>query len=237
MSSLTDLRFFTTPSHDCSYIDGKKAVTLFVDPAAEIDTPTYTELSAVGFRRSGTHLYRPYCESCSACIPVRIPVANFVHQRRQRRITRRNDDVRIALKEARFSEEHYVLYARYINERHQDGDMFPPSPEQFRSFLVDGRPEAVFVEMRDAEDRLLAIAVVDRLEDSLSAIYTFFDPDCGRRSLGVFAVLSLISMARDLHLPYLYLGYWIKQCQKMSYKTDYQPIELFIDNRWLPLDR
>ena len=130
------------------------------------------------------------------------------------------------------NDEYFDLYRRYIDTRHADGDMYPANREQFESFLVDGRPEAVFFEFR-YEGELLAVAVADELIDALSAVYTFFDPECGKRSLGVFAIVWLIEEARRRGLSHLYLGYWIKQCQKMSYKMDYKPLEMFVNNYWI----
>ena len=118
--------------------------------------------------------------------------------------------------------------------RHADGDMFPADAEQYESFLVDGRAEAIFFEFRTPE-QLLAVAVADRLNNALSAIYTFFDPDMADRSPGVFAILWLIEETKKRSLDYLYLGYWIKQSQKMNYKMDYRPLELYVDNQWIPL--
>ena len=235
MNSLSDLRFFTTPAHDCSYLDDKQAITLFADPLAPIDKNLYSRLSAVGFRRSGTHIYRPYCQSCTACIPVRIPVARFSLRRTQKRVTRANADLQVLKKQPTFTDEYFNIYARYINERHADGDMYPATQDQFQSFLVDARPETGFYEFRDA-NKLLAVAVADELNDGLSAIYTFFDPDERRRALGVHAILWLIEEAGRKNLSYLYLGYWIKQCQKMNYKMDYKPIELYVNNNWARLD-
>lgn len=232
MTSLTELRFFATPAHDCSYIEGREATTMFADPLVDIDTKLYTALVRVGFRRSGDRIYRPCCEGCSACIPVRVPVADFVAASRQQRIRRRNRDLDVRRMPPRVTDEYYDLYRRYIDTRHGDGDMYPARMDQFESFLVQGRPEASFYEFR-AQRELLAVAVVDELSDALSAIYTFFDPDCGKRSLGVHAVLWLIEEARRLGLRYLYLGYWIKQCRKMSYKMDYKPIEMYVNNTWI----
>lgn len=233
MTSLSELRFFTTPAHDCSYLEGREAITLFADPLARVDKKLYTALSEVGFRRSGNHIYRPYCQSCSACIPVRVPVRNFTPDRRQRRILKRNTDLTMSRVPPSSSAEYFSLYQRYIDARHADGDMYPADHRQFTSFLVDGRPEAMFYEFRE-ESTLLAVAVADELNDALSAIYTFFDPDGGPRSLGVYAVLSLIQEAQARSLTHVYLGYWIKQCQKMNYKLDYKPIETFVNNHWIP---
>lgn len=235
MTSLSELRFFTTPAHDCSYLEGKQAITLFADPLARIDKDLYSSLSAVGFRRSGTHIYRPYCQSCTACIPVRLPANDFTPRRRHKRVFRANSDITVTIHAPALTEEYFALYDRYISERHDDGDMYPASRDQFQSFLVDGRPEASFYEFR-ASEKLLAVAVADELNDGLSAIYTFFDPDEDARSLGVFAILWLIERVGRMELDYLYLGYWIKQCQKMSYKMDYKPIELYVNNSWIKLD-
>jgi len=231
VTSLSELRFFTTPAHDCSYLAGRQAITLFADPLARIDTRLYSALSEVGFRRSGNHIYRPYCQTCSACIPVRVPVGQFMPAARQRRIWRRNQDIEVTAMPPMLTDENFDLYRRYIDTRHADGDMYPANREQFESFLVDGRPEAVFFEFR-AQGELLAVAVGDELLDAISAVYTFFDPDCGKRSLGVYGVLWLIEEARRRGMSHLYLGYWIKQCQKMSYKMDYKPLEMFINNHW-----
>jgi len=231
MTSLAELRFFTTPSHDCSYIADRKATTLFVDPLAEVSTELYSALSTVGFRRSGNHIYRPYCETCKSCIPARVIVSDYTTRKSHKRVIKKNQDLRVSEVKPIASREYFELYRTYINERHADGDMFPPDEEQFESFLVHGRPEAVFFEFRSGE-KLLAVTVADRLDDGLSAIYTFFDPAEDNRSLGVFAVLWLIEETRRMSLDYLYLGYWIKESQKMNYKIDYQPIEIYVDNHW-----
>jgi len=234
MTSLSELRFFKTPAHQCSYLPDREATTLFVDPLAEVDTHVYTALSAAGFRRSGEHIYKPYCESCNACIPVRVPVHVFKLARRQKRNMKANHDVVVKTQKPYFSEAYYALYERYIAERHSDGDMYPATREQFQSFLIDGRSEAIFFEM-SINRQLVGIAVVDQMDDGLSAIYTFFDPDFSKRGLGSFAVLWIIEEAKRRGLPNVYLGYWIKQCQKMSYKMDYRPLEMFINNHWMPL--
>ena len=235
MTSLSELRFFKTPEHDCSYLPEEQAVTLFVDPLATIDTATYSSLSSAGFRRSGSHIYRPYCASCSACIPVRVPVNEFVDKRRHKRVMKRNQDLRIQSRSPQLRDEYFELYERYINERHADGDMYPADLKQFESFLVNGRDEATFYEFRDTQNTLMAVAVADKLLDGLSAIYTFFEPNDRTRSLGVYAILWLIHEARRLGLSHLYLAYWIKECQKMSYKTEYKPIELYIKDQWITI--
>ncbi|WP_166255360.1 arginyltransferase [Marinobacter salicampi] len=234
MSSLKTLVFFATPAHECSYLDDREATTMFVDPRANVDKKLYSQLTALGFRRSGSHYYRPHCEQCNACVPVRLDAREFRPDRSQKRVIKRNADLSFNLVPARFSEGYYALYARYIEERHFDGDMYPPTREQFASFLVDGATESYFLEMRKGE-LLVGLAVIDALDDGLSAIYTIFEPEENSRSLGTLAVLWQIEEAVRRNLPYVYLGYWIKECRKMSYKTRFRPIEALLDGRWQSL--
>lgn len=232
MTQLANLRVFATHPHACSYLPGQRATTLFVDPAAPITGGLYSELSELGFRRSGPHVYRPHCSHCQACVPARIPVAAFRPNRSQRRIWQRNRDIEVSEAGDLQAPEYYRLYARYISQRHRDGDMYPPTEEQFESFLSAEWGLTHFYRFRAAE-RLLAVSVVDHMHSGLSAIYTFFDPDAAqRRSLGTFAILWQIELARRLGLPALYLGYWIDGCRKMNYKLRFQPAELLIDGRW-----
>ena len=231
MSVLPKIKLYATHPHSCSYLPDEQATTLFVDPDERISASTYQALSELGFRRSGSHHYRPHCEQCSECLPVRVPVRAFRPSRRQKRVARRNETVRFELVESIDSEAHYALYARYIQQRHADGDMYPPSHEQYRQFLVDDAGYSRFFEMRDG-DQLIGVSVADRLPAALSAIYTFFDPEQQRRSPGNLAILRLVEEARALDLEYLYLGYWIQRCMKMSYKIDFRPIEILIDGRW-----
>jgi arginine-tRNA-protein transferase len=225
---------FATHPHECSYLPEEQATTLFVDPAAHVDVRLYSQLSELGFRRSGPHLYRPHCAGCDACIPARIPVADFKPNRQQRRIWQRNQDLRVEDRIDLSGDEFYDLYARYIEGRHRDGDMYPPTRQQFESFLTR-EWGATHYYCTYAEDRLIAVAVVDTIDSGLSAIYTFFDPDMTARSLGVYAVLWQIQEARKQGLASVYLGYWIKQCRKMAYKINYRPVELLISGRWVAL--
>lgn len=232
-SQLTrDLRFFLTVPHGCSYLPDREATTLFLDPQEQPGQGVYDALSLLGFRRSGRHLYRPHCEGCRACISVRIPVQDFAASRTQRKLMSRNADLEIRMRPAAFHEEHYALYARYIRTRHADGDMFPPSHEQYRTFLTLDHPYARLIEFR-LNGQLLAVAATDLLSHGVSAIYTFFDPglEFERRSLGTYSILHQIELARRLELPHVYLGYWIRQCRKMRYKQDFQPLE-YLDGRY-----
>lgn len=225
------LDFFTSPPHPCGYLDGNSATTMFADPRVELDAETYTWLSARGFRRSGRHVYRPHCAACTACIAVRVPVAEFQPARRQRRTLARNDDLSVHRREAGFDPEHFLLYQRYLQARHADSQMEAGSADAYLSFLTAPWCPTSFYEYRAAGE-LLAVAVVDELGDGLSSVYTFFAPEAGARSLGRFAVLKQIELARERGLPWLYLGYWIERCRKMSYKSEYAPLEFFYRGRW-----
>lgn len=231
MTDLSTLKFFVTPSHTCSYLEQQKASTLFADPKIKISSATYSQLTELGFRRSGEFLYKPHCDFCQACIPVRVPVNQFVASKRQQRICRKNEDLSIAKVDCKFSKEHYRLYAKYIQARHRDGDMYPPSAEQYKSFLFSEWGNTFFLEFR-LEGKLIAVAVTDTLSNGFSAVYSFYDVNFSSRSLGVYSVLSQIAFARNEQLDYLYLGYWIDQSTKMSYKKEFQPFEIYRNKQW-----
>lgn len=232
MTDLEHLIFFTTPEHQCSYLPEQQSTTLFVDPKAVINTEHYTSLSSLGFRRSGKHFYRPYCDNCQACTPIRVNAKLFTPSKSQKRILRKNRTLETQILNADFHEDHYLLYEKYLHSRHADGDMYPPSRSQYRSFLVEGHSSTQFIEF-SLEGHLCAVAVCDKLKDGLSAIYTFFDPDYASLSLGSYAILWQIAEAKRKNLPYLYLGYFIKNCRKMAYKNQYSPFEARINNQWL----
>jgi arginyl-tRNA--protein-N-Asp/Glu arginylyltransferase len=234
MTASSGIKFFSTPPHACSYLAEQRAITLFADPQAPMNSTLYGQLSLYGFRRSGNYIYRPQCQDCQACIPVRIPVAEFVPSRQQKRTRSFNDDIEVSSVNANFVQEHYDLYARYIHLRHADGDMFPPSIAQYVSFLFSDWCNTRLVEFRH-QGRLLAVAVCDILRNGLSAVYTFYDPEEEKRSLGTLAVLWQIQEAARLGLPYVYLGYWVKESPKMAYKTRFYPLEAFVAQRWQPL--
>ncbi|MGE0622566.1 MAG: arginyltransferase [Pseudomonadales bacterium] len=227
-------QFYLTPSHPCSYLPGRQARTLFLDPRETIHPSLYQALTEHGFRRSGSHLYRPRCDGCQACVPTRIPVAAFVPRRSQRRVLSRNADLSVHVEPAMFSRRYYDLYVRYIQGRHRDGDMYPPSADQFRSFLLSQWANGVFL-CSYLNNELIAVAVCDQLPDGLSAIYTFFDPEHPARSLGTWSILQQIELCRRSELTHLYLGYWIRDARKMRYKLDFRPVELFVDGRWTGL--
>ncbi len=225
------LAFYATPSHQCSYLADREATTLFADPGFQKNVHLYTILSRNGFRRSGTHIYRPNCEHCQACIPTRVPVNEFKPSRTQRRVWRKNSDLQVIPRESRIREDHYELYRRYINTRHPGGGMQNPTKEQYVEFLTSPWASTVFYEFRLGHE-LMAVAVTDRLLDGCSAVYTFFEPSHNARSLGVHTILWQLREARRLGLQWLYLGYLIEESTKMSYKRAYRPQEHFRDGRW-----
>ncbi len=234
MTDLRELHFFATPEHNCSYIEGLKAKTLFVDPQTLVPDETYSQLSDLGFRRSGKHIYRPHCDNCQACISVRIPVELFKPNKTQKRILNKNKDISVNIVKPRFTEAYFKLYSDYISARHADGDMYPPTKDQFHSFLVDGNQETFFYEyFLDGE--LIGLSVVDHLKKGLSATYTFYNPSDAyqKRSLGTFAILWQIQETLNRGQAYLYLGYWVKECRKMRYKISYHPLEFLIDGQWI----
>ena len=186
----------------------------------------------MGYRRSGAHLYRPDCEFCNACVSCRIPVDQFQYKRRFTKIWNNNQDLEVKEKNDLICNESFRLYERYINTRHRDGDMYPASLEQFEAFIKTKTVDTRFY-LFYRQDELVAVSVTDALEQGLSAVYTFFDPLLTQRSLGNFVILWQIEKARAMNLPYLFLGYWIKNCPKMQYKSSFRPIQLLIDGNWV----
>ena len=231
MTRVQKLCFFATPPHECNYLPGLEATTLFADPRFPKSTRLYTALSDCGFRRSGEHLYIPHCEGCSSCIPVRIPVREFRPSRNQKRNLRRNQDLSLSASPPEFNQEHYRLYQRYLASRHAGGGMDNPTPETYMEFLTSSWAETTFFELR-LGGQLVGVTVADHLHDGLSAVYTFFEPREQQRSPGRYAVLCLIELARSQGLDWLYLGYWIKACRKMRYKSEYRPLQYYSDNAW-----
>lgn len=207
------------------------AVSVYADPQVPPDTVLYSFLVNRGFRRSGGLLYRPHCPGCNACIPIRIPVSKFRPNRCQRRTLSRNRDLTVYRVPPLFKDEHFELYRRYLALRHPGGGMDDPRPEDYMNFLTCSGLDTGFYEFR-AEGVLLAVSVVDHLLAGLSAVYTFYDPSAHARSLGTFSILWQIAEAQRRQLPWLYLGYWIVECSKMSYKSRFRPFEMYRNGRW-----
>jgi leucyl-tRNA---protein transferase len=234
MSREQKLSFYATPPHECNYLPDQNAITLFADPRFPKNIRLYSALADCGFRRSGEHLYAPHCDSCNSCVPVRVPVSEFKSSRNQKRTLKNNRNLVINKMPPDFNKEHFSLYEEYLLCRHAGGGMDNPSPETYLQFLTANWADTVFYEMRKREDdKLIAVAIVDIMDNALSAIYTFFDPAYSSLSLGRFAVLFEIQEAQKMGLDWLYLGYWIKTCKKMNYKNEYQPMEYYRNNEWI----
>lgn len=224
-----------SPEHACPYLPGKTARTLFVDPRAAFRLP-YDQLLTQGFRRNGAYYYRPRCQGCHACIPLRIPVSDFQPDRGQRRTERRNRDLSINLLPAEYCDEHFDLYLRYQRWKHPGGGMDQSSPEDYAGFLVSPPAGTVMAEMR-LRRKLVAVAVMDLTADALSAVYTFYTPALPHRSLGTYCILWEIAEARRRGLAWVYLGYWIAASPKMAYKSRFLSHELLTAKGWRRVSR
>jgi arginine-tRNA-protein transferase len=224
-------KLLLTSAHPCPYLPDRMARNLVVEPGARLDVRAHTLLSGIGFRRSGDWLYRPHCDGCEACVPVRVVVDGFRPRRRHRRCWKLNSDLEAETGPVTMSGEDFALYRRYQSVRHPDGPMADSGRAECEAFMDGIWSDSRLVRFR-AAGVLKAVAVVDWLEDGLSAVYSFFDPDDTQRGLGVFTVLWQIGEARRLGLEHVYLGYWIQQSPKMAYKTEFRPVQLFWNGAW-----
>ncbi|WP_432719654.1 arginyltransferase [Jeongeupia wiesaeckerbachi] len=228
------LQFYATAPYPCSYLPEQLARSQVAVPSEVIDAQSYSQLVQIGFRRSGQFVYRPHCDRCRACVPVRIPVDAFEPDRSQRRAQQRHGNLRARLLGLEYSDAHFLLYQRYQAARHAGGGMDQDGREQYENFILKSNVASFLVEFREA-GQLRMVSLIDQLDDGMSSVYTFYDPDVPGASYGVYNVLWQVSLARQFGLPYLYLGYWIERCGKMAYKTRYQPIEGLVDGEWRSL--
>jgi arginine-tRNA-protein transferase len=236
-TALKTLQFYATADYPCSYLDGKIARSQVATPAHLIDTAGYSVLMRHGFRRSGLFYYRPHCDQCQACRSLRLPVAEFQPDRSQKRAWAQHRRLIATITRTPFfSQEHFALYQRYQRARHPGGGMDADDRAQYQDFLIESHADSLLVEFREtsADDGpgvLKMVSVIDLLDDGMSAVYTFYEPEPSQ-SLGTYNVLWQLAQVRDRGLRYLYLGYWVAQSRKMSYKTRFKPFQIFVDQRW-----
>lgn len=226
------MKFGITQRFTCNYLpEQEEQLLVCMSPSDELPD-LYNRLMHSGFRRSGEQLYRPHCPNCSQCNSVRVLTFKFTASRSQKRVLNKNQDLQLKLSDQE-RDDYYPLYAQYIEELHADGSMYPPSYSQYRNFIRCQWQHPLFLEARNAEGNLLAVAVTDKVNDGLSALYTYYLPTEQKRSLGRFMIMKQIEHAKILRLPYLYLGYQIDACRKMNYKTAFLPFHRLINNQWV----
>jgi len=238
---LHKLQFYVTTGYTCGYLPNRMAQSLIAAPQHLVDADVYSGLIQQGFRRSGKFSYRPHCENCQECVPVRVVLEAFSPNRSQKRAFKQHQNLTTTILPIGFYEEHYALYASYQRARHSDdktADQMEPDSdsqendvEQYQSFLCQSNVESVLIEFRDG-DQLKMVSVIDIVRDGISAVYTFYDTCDSTTSYGTYNVLWQALWAQTLGLPYLYLGYWIKDSRKMAYKQNYKPLEKLIDGEW-----
>jgi arginine-tRNA-protein transferase len=227
--------FYRTSALPCPYVAGRVERKLITELSGPEALAFYNSLSRAGFRRSHHLAYRPACAGCNACVPVRIPVAAFTPSRSLRRIGRLNSGLGRRLAAPRALLEQYRLFMRYQRSRHADSDMASMTFGDFRAMIEDSPVTSRVLELRDGNGALAGACLLDLLDDGLSAVYSFFDPDQRRRSLGTVLIMALIEESRRLGLPYVYLGYWIAESPKMAYKARFRPLEGLGPSGWRPL--
>lgn len=233
MTSLNEYpQYYLTAEYPCSYLDGRYARSEVAVPPSSREF--FDDLVRSGFRRSGIFVYRPACRHCNACIAVRVDVANFTPNRSQKRCLKRHGNLEVCSRSLEFDPEHFELYTRYLSTRHPEGSMDGSTAEQYRQAMLQSQVGTVLYEFRES-GKLAMVSIIDEIGDGLSSVYTFFDPDMRGASLGTYNILWQIDLCKKLERPYLYLGYWIKESEKMAYKINFQPLQAYTGRKWQAL--
>jgi len=232
-SALHKIQFYVTAPYTCSYLSNQLAQSIIATPQHLVDGYQYSGLIQQGFRRSGKFVYRPHCENCNACIPVRLPVTDFRASRSQKRAYKQHQHLEAIVSTLSFDEAYFALYKAYQIARHE-GNAQEETAEQYRNFLVQSNVDSLLISFT-LNGVLKIVSVVDIVEDGVSAVYTFYDTADTKASYGTYSIMWLIDWCKQLKLPYLYLGYWIKNSQKMAYKENFGPQEALIDGEWLKI--
>jgi len=235
---LHKLQFYVTTPYKCGYLPNKLAQSLIAAPHHLVDVNIYNGLIQQGFRRSGKFAYRPHCENCNACIPVRIVLNEFAPTRSQKRAYKQHADLTARIMPVSYNQSHFQLYSRYQALRHADTELVDQAEtkddaEQYRQFLCESNVESLMVEFRDAKNQVKIVSVIDVVHDGVSAVYTFYDALELKASYGTYSIIWLADWAKNLNLPYLYLGYWIEASKKMFYKQAFMPQERLVDGEWV----
>lgn len=229
--TLNVIHFYATAPYACSYLDDHLARSQVATPLHFINEDVYSDLIKIGFRRSGEFTYRPYCDKCTACLPLRVRVNDFISNRSQRRAIKLHQNLTVNFCDLRFVIEHYDLYQRYQASRHSGGGMDQDNQDQYCQFLLQSRVNTCLAEFRDAKNVLKMVSLIDILDDGYSSVYTFYDPEKSA-SYGTYNILWQIEQVKKAELSYLYLGYWIKKSRKMAYKSNYYPFEIYTQGEW-----
>lgn len=233
----TTLQFYATAPYECSYLEHHQARSQVATPTHLIQADVYGELVASGFRRSGLYTYRPYCDGCKACIACRVDIERFKPKRYQQRAFKKHQDLEVKVGHLEFFQEHYDLYMSYQHDRHLHGGMDGDDQDQYKQFLLQSKVNSRLIEFRDGPDgeqpgKLRIVSIIDVVQSGLSSVYTFFDTSNQNASYGTFTIMWQIEQTKKLQLPYLYLGYYIKESPKMSYKAQFEPLEVLVDDVW-----